>query len=79
MLNRQDVRVPQYLTPAEAAAYILGDAKRVKTLESWRQVGGGPRFSKAGRRVVYRQDWLNEWLESRAIYSTAEARRAGFK
>ena len=58
----------------QAAEYMNSTAK---TLEHWRRVGGGPRYAKAGRRCLYRFDWLDEWLESRAVTSTAEARRAG--
>jgi hypothetical protein len=59
---------------ATAAAYICS---KVKTLEHWRQVGGGPPYAKAGRKPLYRFDWLDTWLESRAVTSTAQARRAG--
>src|SRR5207244_4449355 len=45
---------------AEAADYI---GSKPKTLEHWRRVGGGPRYAKAGRRCLYRFDWLDEWLE----------------
>jgi len=47
-----------------------------KTLEHWRRTGGGPRYAKAGRRCLYRYDWLDQWLESRSVTSTAEARLA---
>ena len=58
---------------ATAAAYICS---KVKTLEHWRQVGGGPPYAMAGRKPLYRFDWLDTWLESRAVTSTAQARRA---
>jgi hypothetical protein len=58
----------------QAAEYIHSTPK---TLEHWRRVGGGPRYAKAGRRCLYRYDWLDEWLESRTTTSTAEARKKG--
>ncbi|MDX2205815.1 MAG: helix-turn-helix domain-containing protein [Hyphomicrobiaceae bacterium] len=67
---------PVWLTTDEAAAHI-GAAR--KTLEAWRRVGGGPRYALAGRRRMYRVDWLDAWLESRSVTSNAEARRAGWR
>ena len=58
---------------AAAAAYMCS---KVKTLEHWRQVGGGPPYAMAGRKPLYRFDWLDQWLEARSVVSTAEARRA---
>ena len=58
----------------EAAEYLNSTPK---TLEHWRRVGGGPRYAKAGRRCLYRYDWLDQWLETRSVTSTAEARQAG--
>jgi hypothetical protein len=72
-LDRSRAR-PVWCDTDRAADYI-GSAS--KTLEHWRRVGGGPRYAKAGRRCLYRYDWLDEWLESRTVTSTAEARRAG--
>ena len=70
----------RWLTPAQASAYLFGgDPSRTKTLEAWRNAGTGPRFAKAGRRVVYRLDWLREWLEARSVMSTAEAKAQGIR
>ena len=63
-----------WCSASDAAVYL---GTKPKTLEHWRQVGGGPRYAKAGRRCRYRLDWLDEWLESRSVSSTAEARRSG--
>ncbi len=46
-------------TPDEAADILRTKAR---TLERWRHTGGGPVFLKIGRRVVYRQDDLEQWL-----------------
>jgi hypothetical protein len=64
-----------WLAPQGAADYI-GNVT-VKTLEFWRYTGAGPRYTKAGRRVLYRRDWIDEWLENRSVTSTAEAKLVG--
>jgi len=61
-----------HFSTAEAARYIKS---RPGTLEHWRIVGGGPRYAKTGRRVIYRRDWLDEWVQSCAVENTAEAKR----
>ena len=55
-----------YIT-ADVAAAILGVSPR--TLERFRMVGGGPKWTtvgRGGRGVRYRRDWLDQWVESRA-------------
>jgi len=68
-----------WMGPAATSCYMFGEPGHTKTLEAWRHQGTGPRYAKAGRRVLYREDWIDEWLEKRAIRSTAEARRAGIR
>ncbi len=53
----------------EAASYV-GLSK--PHLDKLRCVGGGPRFAKLGRRVVYRVCDLNTWLEQHLRQSTSE-------
>jgi predicted DNA-binding transcriptional regulator AlpA len=55
---------------AKAAAYV-GCSPR--TLEKWRQTGGGPIYLKIGRAVVYRKSDLDRWLENCQRRSTSEA------
>jgi len=43
-----------------------------KTLEKYRIIGGGPRFYKLGRRVVYKTADLTEWAEARVRTSTCD-------
>lgn len=63
---------PAYLNVKEAAAVLrLG----VSTLNKLRVRGGGPRYLKLGRRVVYRTTDLTEWADQRARQSTSEAPR----
>lgn len=50
---------PRVLNTSEAADYL---SLRRATLETWRSRGGGPKFSKLGRRVVYRIEDLEAFL-----------------
>ncbi|MCA3647041.1 MAG: helix-turn-helix domain-containing protein [Methylobacterium sp.] len=54
----------------EAARYLkLAES----TLNKMRCFGGGPRFAKAGPRVViYDRHDLDEWLEDRTCRSTSD-------
>jgi excisionase family DNA binding protein len=54
---------PDTLKPNQAARYIaVSDA----TLRLWRAQGKGPRFFRAGARLVrYRKSDLDQWLEQR--------------
>jgi hypothetical protein len=55
----------------DAAAYL---GLSVKTLAMKRCAGTGPPFVKAGRVFYFRAD-LDQWLRSRRVNSTAEARQ----
>ncbi len=63
-----------FLTHRQAAAYLLLSPR---TLERSRLAGTGPRFVKAGRRVLYRRDELDLWAAARTFRSTSEADAAG--
>lgn len=52
------------------AAHHVGLARG--TLAKLRCFGGGARFSKVGRAVIYRRDDLDAWLKSRQVASTSE-------
>ncbi len=58
-----------YLTCDEAGAHLKLSAK---TLEKMRTIGGGPRFRKFGRRVLYSLQDLETWADSRACESTSD-------
>lgn len=50
------------LTTAQAAEYI---GVQPGTLEVWRSTGrGGPRWLKVGRKVVYRREHLDAYLDA---------------
>ncbi|MEZ5669891.1 MAG: helix-turn-helix domain-containing protein [Alphaproteobacteria bacterium] len=56
----------------EAAAFI---GLSTSTLAKLRLYGGGPVFCKLGRRVVYRQSDLEDWLAQRVRRSTSDQGR----
>ncbi len=64
----------QLLDTREAAEFLKVSPR---TLERMRQEGTSPKFRKCGRRVLYAQSDLLDWLDSHAYSSTAEAKRAG--
>lgn len=42
------------------------------TFEKLRCSGGGPRYSKRGRKVVYHDDDVDQWLREASVRSTSE-------
>lgn len=60
---------PRYLTNDEAAAYLRLSPR---TLEKQRVIGGGPRFRKFGRRVMYARTDLDAWADSRSFEATSD-------
>ena len=71
----QDYR---FLDALEASTLLtlMGTPRSPSTLRKLRCVGNGPTFAKFGRQVVYREDWLREWVLSRMslpMRSTSEA------
>ena len=57
------------LTTDEGAKYLRLSPR---TLERYRVTGEGPRFLKVGRRVLYRQSDLDEWLKNKSRRSTSD-------
>jgi predicted DNA-binding transcriptional regulator AlpA len=53
----------------EAAAYI---PMAEGTLNNLRVSGGGPRFIKIGKRILYDQRDLDKWIEDHKRNSTAD-------
>lgn len=57
---------------AQEAASFLGVSP--KTLQAWRRLGKGPRYTRMSRTViVYRMRRLLEYLEASEVQSTSEA------
>ncbi len=57
------------LSEAEAAPRI---GVKPKTLANWRTLGEGPKFIRAGRRIVYDPADIEAWKETRRVGSTSE-------
>ena len=62
-----------FLTQNEAAEFLRLSPR---TLERHRVAGTEPKFTKLGRRVVYRFSELDTWATERTFTSTAEADEA---
>ena len=58
-----------HLDNAEAAAWLKLSPR---TLEKMRVAGGGPKFRKHGRRVVYTIDDLRDWSAANSCESTSD-------
>jgi predicted DNA-binding transcriptional regulator AlpA len=56
------------LRTPQAAEYLGVSAA---TLCKWRVFGGGPRYKKLGRAVVYDPAELRDWLDARSQVSTS--------
>jgi predicted DNA-binding transcriptional regulator AlpA len=62
-------KTPERMRTPEAAAYT---GLSVSFLTKLRVFGGGPKYLKLGRRVVYEQAALNAWMGARRHTSTSE-------
>ncbi len=62
--------ITSYLTQIETAKLLRISAR---TLERQRVEGPGPKFIKAGRRVLYRRSDIDDWTDQRTFTSTSEA------
>ncbi len=60
---------PRYLTNDEAAQYLRLSPR---TLEKQRVIGGGPKFRKFGRRVMYAVIDLDAWADARSYEATSD-------
>ena len=62
--------LPRYLTNDEAANFLRLSPR---TLEKQRVIGGGPRFRKFGRRVMYAVVDLEAWADARSFEATCDS------
>ena len=70
MRNKTTTPVPvRYLTNNEAATFLRLSPR---TLEKNRVIGGGPRFHKFGRRVLYAISDLEAWAGERSHEMTSD-------
>ncbi len=58
-----------FLTEIQAAEFL---ALTVRTLQSWRLRGGGPRYVKCGRACRYRRRELIDWTEANTVSHTSQ-------
>ena len=56
---------PSDMVSAEDAAKII--KQQVTTLSTWRSMGKGPRYIKAGRAVFYLRSDLRAWLATQMV------------
>lgn len=60
---------PAYFSNGEAAEFLRLSPR---TLEKYRVTGGGPRFRKLGRRVVYSRSDLENWAARHVCDTTSD-------
>jgi len=65
---RAAAKSPNTLSAHEAAAYLGLSAS---TLAKWRVTGGGPEYVKIRRRVTYRREVLDRFLDHSTFRSTS--------
>ena len=68
-MNESRPHLPGFLTNAEAAEFLRLSPR---TLEKQRVLGGGPRFHKFGRRVLYAVRDLESWANARKFEMTCD-------
>ncbi|MBM4723177.1 helix-turn-helix domain-containing protein [Rhodococcus hoagii] len=61
--------MPELLTPTEAAEILRTTPGALAAL---RYRGGGPKFHKLGRRVLYSPDALTEYVAANSFQGTAD-------
>jgi predicted DNA-binding transcriptional regulator AlpA len=70
-VSHQHSQPQRRLLDTHGAAYYLGLGK--STLDKFRVVGGGPRYVKVGRRVLYDPADCDAWVATRKQNSTSQA------
>lgn len=63
-----------YLTETQTAEMLSISAR---TLQRFRVEGGGPKYFKAGKRVLYAVPDLDAWLNENHHSNTSEAKAKG--
>lgn len=64
------MELQEMLSRREAAAYLTakGYPLAAATLASWAVYGKGPKFSRFGRRPLYRRDELDRWSREQTSF-----------
>ena len=63
-----------YLTPRELHVRLKGSIS-VRTLANWRCLGVGPKFTKAGGRILYPVAEVERWEARQTVESTSRYSR----
>jgi hypothetical protein len=74
--TQEPTQTARYLTNDEAAAFLRLSPR---TLEKHRVIGGGPRFRKFGRRVMYAVSDLDAWADARTFEATFDPEYAAHR
>lgn len=61
----------RWLSPADMVQYAPGVFRSTETLRYWRRIGEGPPSFKVGRRVVYKLEDVEAWLEGQRVAGDA--------
>lgn len=61
MSDHSAIHEPELLTITEAAELLRAP---VATLKYWRHLGSGPHSFRLGRRVLYRRDDVQAWVDA---------------
>ena len=56
-----------YLSPTQVAEMLH---VKPRTLETWRREGSGPPFRRFAKRVLYKREDVERWLENQPIYTS---------
>ena len=64
-----------YLTPQQLSDRYNGNIK-VRTLANWRCAGVGPKFTRAGGRILYDLDRVAEWEAQNTVNNTSQYRKS---
>lgn len=70
--NAESRKGSPYMRPVEAAEYVR---LSTSTLAQMRVEQRGPKYFKAGGRVLYRMQDLDAWVESQGYLGTASPTR----
>lgn len=69
----QPTAPPQWMTPEQMADY---SKIPIPSLAKYRLTGMGPKYVKLGRRIRYRSDWCDIWMEAGTRKSTSDSGQA---